>query len=153
MLKTSKMISRDVGACAAMVLKHSVFSPYGFSEKKFSAILKKTLRDHSSFLIVAKDGDQNPVGFLWSLKRGGFGRSGYLKFICVDPEFKGKGVGRQLVKTLEKQLKGTKHLFVMTTSTNKGAKKFYAGLGFKSVGIIRDYVLPGTHELLLVKRL
>jgi len=60
------------------------------------------------------------------------GPSAELIVIAVDKKYRGKGIGRKLINTLDKEMKKRKINFYKLTVTkrNKGAKAFYENLGF-----------------------
>lgn len=79
---------------------------------------------------------------------------GYLQAICVSPEFRGSGVGAQLVRWAEATLFAAQpNVLLCVSSFNTGAIRFYRRLGYKTVGRLRDYVVPGHDEILLRKTL
>jgi ribosomal protein S18 acetylase RimI-like enzyme len=71
-----------------------------------------------------------------------------LYWICVDPDAKGKGVGRRLIAKMEEQLtgEGGRLIRVETAGTDEYAatRAFYDKIGYPVVARIRDFYWPGN---------
>ncbi len=105
---------------------------------------------HGDFVIGAFDGDLK--GLAWVLPKGAFGRSPYLRLIAVDTSTQSSGTGAALLQAAEKEFAGkAKHFFLLVSDFNDRAQKFYARSGYKKVGELPDFVLPGTAEDLWMK--
>lgn len=90
------------------------------------------------------------AGFVILQTAGTF--SGYIQTICTDDGYRGKGLGKILLKYCEKRvLKFSPNLFICVSSFNKGAIKLYYEFGFKLVGELDNFVKEGFTELLLRK--
>lgn len=83
-----------------------------------------------------------------------------LYFIAVDPTAQGQGVGRQLLATIESDLRalGSDHartLIVETSSTERYAstRAFYARRGFDQEATIRQFYGPDDHKVVFWKSL
>jgi len=78
--------------------------------------------------------------------------SGYIQTICIDENFRGKGLGTKLLEFSEKRiLQFSPNVFICVSSFNAGAKKLYYNFGFKLVGELENFVKEGFTELLLRK--
>jgi ribosomal protein S18 acetylase RimI-like enzyme len=107
------------------------------------------VRDHESELYVARL-DEQVVGCLLLEMRGQL--NGFIRAICVDSDFRGRSIGTKMIDMIERRVfKASPNLFIMVSSFNFGAKKLYERLGFKEVGVLKDYVVKGSDELLLRK--
>ncbi|XP_065453199.1 N-acetylaspartate synthetase isoform X2 [Chrysemys picta bellii] len=74
-----------------------------------------------------------------------------LRRMSVDSNFRGKGIAKALGrKVLEfAMLNNYSSIILGTTAVKVAAHKLYESLGFKHVGIIEHYTLPGmTHSIL-----
>lgn len=90
------------------------------------------------------------AGFLIIDMRGAF--AGYIKAICVAPEFRGKGVGRAIIRFAEQRIfSESPDVFLCVSSFNRNAKRFYLRLGYKVIGELKDYVIKGSSEILMRK--
>ncbi len=79
-----------------------------------------------------------------------------LYWIAVDPDLHGKGVGRQLMKEVERRLRlaGARLLCLETSSQGHYARtrKFYQQAGYQEESRIRDFYRPGDDRITYVKR-
>ncbi|PSQ16864.1 GNAT family N-acetyltransferase [Halobacteriales archaeon QS_8_69_26] len=67
-------------------------------------------------------------------------RDGYILFLAVDPEFRGRGLGKQLIaRVAENHATVTCH----ARTTNENALKFYEHLGFEVKRRIDNYYEDG----------
>ncbi len=66
---------------------------------------------------------------------------GHILNLATHPEFRRQGIGTRLMKEVLKELKdkGCKFVYLEVRVSSFGARKFYEKLGFKVVGIRRDY--------------
>lgn len=65
----------------------------------------------------------------------------HLLNITIEPDYMGRGLGRELLEHIVadcKQQDG-ESLFLEVRITNQAANRLYASMGFKSVGLRRDY--------------
>ena len=90
------------------------------------------------------------AGFLLLNMRGAI--KGYIQNVCVAPEWRNRGIGRQLVAFAEERIfRETPNVFMCVSSFNLDARRLYERLGYQLVGELTDYVIPGCSELLLRK--
>jgi ribosomal protein S18 acetylase RimI-like enzyme len=149
-VKLHSLRSRDIASIAEMTSKVSLLRRYGWDLAKGRKILKKALADPSSDLIVAKEGSRF-LGFAWVVRQGGFARSAYLRLIAVDTKAKRRGIGRLLMREMERRHLNPSGLLLLATSTNQAARRFYEKLGYRRVGLLRDYVRKGLREVIYFK--
>ncbi len=71
-----------------------------------------------------------------------------LYWICVDPETKGRGLGRALVREMEAEIaaEGARLVRVETAGSAEYAstRAFYDRIGYEVVARIRDFYRPGN---------
>lgn len=90
------------------------------------------------------------AGFIILDMNGAF--KGYLQTICVLPNWRGRGVGTQLIAFAEARIfREAPNVFMCVSSFNPLAQKLYLRLGYEVVGALRDYVVAGHDEILLRK--
>lgn len=78
---------------------------------------------------------------------------GYIQTICVEPEFRRKGIGTALLGFSEARLlKQFPNVFICVTSFNHDAQKLYYRLGYEKVGEFKDHIVRGADEYLLRKQ-
>jgi len=79
---------------------------------------------------------------------------GYIQVICVRPDSRGRGVGRELIRFAERRVfEHSPNLFLCVSSFNHPAQRFYAQLGYEVVGALKDFLVAGHDEILLRKTL
>lgn len=84
---------------------------------------------------IAAEPDGRPVGFFcYSLN--GDTNEGMLKFVMIDPQRRGRGYGREMLRlALEKAFAdGADRVRLCVLSVNDGARRCYEGLGFTYCG-------------------
>lgn len=88
----------------------------------------------------------NPVGYCaLSVKDFGYRKSKYVEVenIGVDPSYRSKGIGQQLLQEAEAWAKkeNATRLFVSAYWKNQGALRFYKKNGFTEIGVELDKIL------------
>jgi len=80
-----------------------------------------------------------------------------LYWIVVAEEFRGQGLGRQLILETERLIRaaGGRRVYVDTSSRKdyREARKFYQAGGYAREAVIHDFYAPGDHKVLYVKNL
>lgn len=78
--------------------------------------------------------------------------NGYIQTIGVHPDFRSRGVGRQMMTFAEERIFRTSpNVFLCVSSFNAEAQKFYERLGYQRVGELPDFVTQGYSEILMRK--
>ena len=105
-----------------------------------NTILLKTL-NQSAYIVLALD-DNKVVGFINAISDKVL--SAYIPLLEVLTEYQGKGIGKQLVLEMEKQIQ---HLYMQDIICDKNIVPFYEKLGyFKINGMIkRNYKVLKKH--------
>ena len=90
------------------------------------------------------------AGFIVLILQGAF--IGTIQSVFVVPEWRNRGIGRQLMAHAEKCiLCQTPNVFICVSSFNKDALRLYQRLGYREVGELKDYIVSGHSEILLRK--
>ena len=145
-IKVVKAKTLALKDCERLVIGSEPFKTFGFNKKSCQRIVNGI---KSSNLLVAKSG-RHILGY--AIYTTSFLNGYYLKQIVVDPDFRGVGLGKKLMKSLESEtFKNRKVLYLCVSDFNRSAQKFYKSMGYKRVGVLRDYFLKGYHEILLCK--
>jgi [ribosomal protein S18]-alanine N-acetyltransferase len=71
--------------------------------------------------------------------------------ICVDPEYRRRGLGSALLRTIE-QILDHDDMTLMVEDKNFGAQELYRQHGYLSAGDLRDYYGRNRHGVLMQKR-
>ena len=131
--------------CARMMANSE---PWTTLRRNYDASLKVITDPSREVLLGTVNGEI--VGFIILLMQGAF--VGYVQSVYVEPEWRGKGVGSQLMAFAEKRIfSETPNVFICVSSFNKGAQRFYERLGYEVIGELRDYIISGHSEILLRK--
>lgn len=84
----------------------------------------------------------------------GLAGAAYLKSIAVAQPCRGQGVGAAMLHYAEQQYKSrSRHFFLCVSDFNERARAFYTRQGYVPVGLLKDHIVEGKTEHLLVKRL
>lgn len=71
--------------------------------------------------------------------------------LCVDPDFRRRGIGGFLLKTAEEML-GAPNVTLMVEDKNTGAQELYRRAGYIPVADLRNYYGRNRHGILMQKR-
>lgn len=75
--------------------------------------------------------------------------------VAVHPEYRGAGLGRQLLEAVIAEARGSggRVVFLEVRAGNVGARRLYRHLGFRDIGIRRGYYGPGQDAIVMELRL
>lgn len=139
--------AQDAHLCAELM---STSEPWLTFERSYEDA-RKLVTDPSREVYVAFDGDAFR-GFLVLNLNGVL--NGYIQTVAVAPNARGAGVGSQLVAFAEERIfRQSPNVFLCVSSFNTRAKQLYERLGYREVGALSDYFLPGKDEILMRKTL
>ena len=131
--------------CAGMM---SSLEPWVTLKRDYDSSLKIII-DPAREVYLALAGDQI-AGFTILVIHGAL--VGYIQSICVAPPWRNKGIGGQLMAFAETRIfQEAPNAFIMVSSFNPDAERFYHRLGFETIGELKDYIIPGHSEFLLRK--
>ena len=135
----------DAEVCARMMADSE---PWITLRRDYDASLK-ILTDPSREVYLAMVGDEI-AGFTILTMHGAF--VGYLQSVCVAPQWRGKGIGSELMDYVEKRiLSETPNVFICVSSFNERVQKLYERRGYEVVGELKNWIVPGHSEILLRK--
>jgi ribosomal protein S18 acetylase RimI-like enzyme len=157
------MRAQDVGLCARIVAGDPLWRRYGLTVGGARRSLMNALADarrrrsneraagRAGEIAVAVEGGR-VLGFVWFRVEGTFHHSGYVRWIAVAPESRSRGVGERLMRHAENRIfRGDPNVFLTVSDFNTRAQAFYRRLGYRRVGAIPEYVVPGITEYLYRK--
>jgi ribosomal protein S18 acetylase RimI-like enzyme len=122
--------------------------PWITLRRDFDASLKN-LTDPSKEVYLAWVNDEI-VGVTVLNMQGAF--VGYLQSVFVAAQWRGKGIGSELMDYAEKRiLSETPNVFICVSSFNKRVQKLYERRSYEVVGELKNWIVPGTSEILLRK--
>lgn len=150
-IQIRRMRVDDIEACARIVAGEPLWQRYGQTLPRARGALRRALAPDSGVLAVACEAGR-VVGFIWFHRTGTFHHSGYVRWVGVAPEARGRGVGRALMRYAEERIfKAGPNVFLLVADFNVSAQAFYEDLGYTRVGAVPDYVVRGVTELLYRK--
>ncbi len=92
------------------------------------------------------------AGFMRVVKRGMFDRFAYLGVLGVKAEFRGRGIGAQLMQRFEEiGFEAGRRVFILVSEFNGSAQRFYARLGYQKLCLMPSLFKNGISEWLLMK--
>lgn len=132
-----------IGRLGALLVKeHYDFDPQRFLAARpetptvYASFISTQLEDPDKSVLVADDGDV--IGYAYAAVEGDDymalrGPAGVLHDVIVDPEHRGRGVGRLLIDaTLEFfRSRGVQRVVLSTAERNEAAQRFFASMGFR----------------------
>lgn len=78
--------------------------------------------------------------------------AGYIQTICVDADWRGTGLGTQLLDWAEERIfRRWPNAFLCVSSFNGRARALYERRGYELVGELHDYLVDGYSELMMRK--
>jgi len=78
--------------------------------------------------------------------------AGYIKRLAIRNDLQNRHYGRMLMNFAEKRIFADKpNVFLCVSSFNKKALSFYSKLGYKKVGVLKNFLIHGHSEYLLRK--
>lgn len=78
--------------------------------------------------------------------------NGYIQILGVQPEWRGRGVGTQMLRWAEERIfRQSPNVFLCVSSFNGRAQEFYHRHSYQRVGALPDFLTAGLAEILLRK--
>ena len=108
-------------------------TPFPLQKESFGKLLSDILINNGDRPFVAVDDNETAEGF-FCCSLNDPAHEGFLKFIMVDPEKRGIGLGKEMLRLAVRSFFETsdaKAVQLMVFSVNERAKKCYEGIGFK----------------------
>ena len=104
-------------------------------------------------LLIAEKSDGEAVGLADCRWAGMFELYPYLSLIGVKKQYRGMGIGRDLLKTYEaiSRSLGAKKIFLCVDAFNPRAKRLYVSEGYRKYGFIPALFKEGCDENIMMK--
>ncbi len=137
----------DIPILAQIISSYEAWTRYDIDYKRAVTLIEKM---EDTIYIVELD--NQVLGFI-TLRLNGVGNFGaYVRMLAVAEPYQRQGVGRKLV-----DYAGTiagphqPNLFLICSTDNLSAQRFYENAGFESVGLLKNLVIPDHDEILYRK--
>jgi ribosomal-protein-alanine N-acetyltransferase len=131
--------------CARLMCSSEPWITLGRSFETSLAIVRDPTRE----VYLARD-ESGIAGFLILCLTGAF--VGYIQTICIDPRYRGRGLGSRLLEFAEQRIRRVSpNIFMCVSSFNVGARRLYQRRGYEVIGELKNYIVNGHSEILLRK--
>lgn len=119
----------------------------GYTEEDWNRIFCPVPQGRDSYVL---DYDGRIAGI--AIVRENFLLGDYLELLGIAPWARGKGLGAAMLRQIERIVfERTKNLFACVSDFNRAARAFYRKQGYREIGPIPNFLIPGSAELLLRK--
>ena len=112
------------------------------------AFLSELLENDRAYYLVARVGER-AVGYVgvWIIVD-----EGHITNIAVHPDFRGRGIGRQLLRSIMElgRKKGARRFTLEVRKSNLVAQNLYRSLGFVEIGVRRGYYLDNNEDAIIM---
>jgi len=136
----------EISRCAEMMAASDPWKRFGVSK----AQAEESLTHDQIRLDGAVDNDQIVLGFLASMQYG-VGFEPLIKYLCVDSNYRSKGIGTNLVSFFESLYSDAKNLYLFVSDINPNAARLYLRLGYVPTGALANYNVETQTEFLFRK--
>lgn len=127
-------------------LGEEYFSEAGKAEKA----LAEALESRQLHVALAEDG--TCAGFIYYAPTGVFMHFPYLHIIAVKKEYRGMGVGKQLLQYVaDRAMEGSRKTFLTVDDFNPDARRLYEAVGYQEVGPIPNLYKKGRTSYLMMR--
>lgn len=121
-IKIRELKEEDIEACAEMTVTTFPWTSFGLKKEGARKFFNDRLGKELVYVATQKEG---VLGFI-TIKRNIL-YANYIRRIVVREDARSKGIGAKLVEFIEEMtyLSGLPNVFLVTTTVNEGAVKFY----------------------------
>jgi ribosomal-protein-alanine acetyltransferase len=143
MLRTAGVPDLD----AIMQIESSIFESDAWSRDGMRAELGSA---HTFYLVA--EGDGTLEGYAGLLAPNGSSQAD-IQTIAVVPEFRRKGLGRELMEALlaEAKVRGAREIFLEVRADSPNAQALYESIGFEEIAIRTGYYQPDNVDAHVMK--
>jgi ribosomal protein S18 acetylase RimI-like enzyme len=144
------MVESDAQACANIACASEIGERYGFEASSLAAKLQAASRGTGELFVAELAG--GIVGFVWAEPRGAFASAPYLRLIAVSEFARGSGLGSTLLAEFEARTASVgRDWCLLVSDFNVGAQAFYERHGYRRIGVLPDFAVPGIAEVFMAK--
>lgn len=138
--------------CIDALMKSELGAQYFTEREKAKSTLTEGFEKEEIY--VAVDVNGRCVGFIWYILHGAFHAFPYLHIVAIKEEYRGVGIGRNIIRNFEEILSEKySKCFLVVADYNPEAKRLYEQIGYTEVGRIPDLYKKGVTEILMMKML
>lgn len=131
--------------CAEIISSEHAWQVYGIDLNKAIEIL--TSMPDQIYVAI----ENNIVQGFATLRLQGVGNIGsYVRMLAVRRDCRRQSIGRFLIDHIQKEAEkqGDKDIFLICSTDNPNASRFYESIGFNRIGILSDLLVAGHDEFL-----
>jgi len=140
---------RAVPKASEMLATMDPWLTLGYSSENLLKLLRRKDSALSRYWVLLS---QEPAGVV--CVRNPWLRGPYLELLAVFSPYQNMGIGSQIMRWIEEQARPKSgNVWVLVSSFNGRARKFYRSNGFYEITTLPDLVKPGYDEILLRKTL
>ena len=152
-MKITRATTRDVAALVALMTSSPLLRRYGVTSGGARASIVDARRS-GDLLLVARE-RREIAGLVWIVPTRALDRAAYLRLLLVAEGRQSSGVGARLLEEGERRARrlGCRHMVLLVTTTNRGARSFYRRQRYRYVGSLPGFVRPRIGESLYAKTL
>ena len=131
--------------CVDLMVRSDPWKTLGITESLAKTVIDGP--DTERYVAMFRD---NMVGFITLQLTGGL--RGYIRDIAIHPHWRGAGLGSRLLHAAEERIfRDTRNVFLCVSAFNTRARQLYHRRGYVTVGILHDYLITGSDEILMRK--
>lgn len=147
-VKIRELKGEDIEDCAEMTVTTFPWTAFGLKKEGARKFFCDRL---GKKLVYVATQEEEVCGFI-TIKRNIL-YANYIRRIVVREKSRSKGIGGYLVEFIEEMTfsSGLPNVFLVTTTVNEGAVKFYKKNSYKIIGTISDFVEEGLDEYIFWK--
>jgi ribosomal protein S18 acetylase RimI-like enzyme len=145
-----KLQENDIESCVEMTITSFPWTAFGLKRVSARQFFLDRLESEDKEVYVAES-NREVVGFISIKKDIMF--ANYIRRIVVRKDMRSSGIGAKLLRFIEDLTleSGLPNVFLITTTSNEKAIKFYEKNGYKKIGRIPDFIKPGMDEFIFWK--
>jgi ribosomal-protein-alanine acetyltransferase len=141
--------NRDLNSI--LLIERICFNGESFTKRQFKYMLKSS----SSIAFVAQYREEL-VGYIWAyIQRFKAKLQGRIYSLAVKPEYRGRGIARNLLLEVEREMQSLKvnQIFLEVDECNEVAKQLYSSSGFKVYRFLPNYYGQANNAFKMIKKL
>ena len=139
----------DLEGCVSALENSELSTAYFQTEESRANTVKEAIDSGNTY--AAFYGDEC-VGFVYYIEQGAFHAFHYIHLISVKEDYRGKGIGKELLGYVEKVLFETRDkIFLVVGDYNPGGRTFYEKSGYIYIGTVPNLYRAGVNEDIMMK--